>query len=277
MRKYGNFRRKYPKKSVRKTRKSSRRCNVSKCVKSYVKKTIHRLAENKTIGSALTLPGNPTNAASSGWVTNNVYPLSPNDTTLAISQNASQSGRIANKIRIAKAVLKFVLVPRIYDAATNGFPQPIEVRMFIFSFKNQPVEGVNGSINQFTGLFQNGSGSVGLSNSMADQMNAFNSDVVNVVYQQTFKLGFAAYEGTASVPAAQYYQNNDFKLNVKKTLNVTKYLSKQYGFNDSAHKPTSGKAMYVAFIPTLSTGGSIGASQQMFQIWYDFKLDFEDM
>lgn len=275
MKKYAK--RSYRKRVKRTTRKSSRRPRVSKSVKRYVKRTIHRLAENKTIGSSLNLPGNPTNAASSGWVTNNVYPLTPNDTTLVISQSVSQAGRIANKIRIANAVLKFVLVPRVYDAATNGFPQPIEVRMFIFNFKNQPVEGVNGSINQFNGLFQNGSGAVGLSNSMADQMYAFNPDVVNVVHQQTFKLGFAAYEGTASVPAAQYYQNNDFKFNIKKTINCTKYLSKQYGFNDTALKPTSGKAMYVAFIPTLSTGGSIGASQQMFQIWYDYKLDWEDM
>jgi len=262
---------------ARRTRKSSRGPRVSKSVKSYVKNTIHRMAENKTIGSQLILQGNPVNAASSGWVTNNVYPLAFNDTTLVCAQSTSQSGRIANKVRIMKAQVKYILTPRIYDAVTNSSPAPIEVRVFIFSFKNQPVEGVNGSINQFNGIFQNGSGSFAFSNSLADQLANFNPDYLNVYYDRKHKLGYAAYEGTGSSITSQYHQNNDHKLNIKNTINVTNYLSKQYTWNDTAAKPTNGKQCYIAFIPSLAAGNSIGASQQLFNIWYDMKIDFEDM
>jgi len=270
-------RRRYPKKSVRKTRKSSRRSVVTKSVKRYVKRTIHKMAENKTVGSQLQLAGNPTNAASSGWVTNNVYPLTPNDTTLIISQSVSQSGRIANRIRIMKAQVKYILTPAPYNATTNSSPAPIEVRVFIFSFKNTPVEGVNGSINQFNGIFQNGSGSFSFSNTLADQLANFNPDYLNVYYDRKHKLGYAAYEGSGSSIASQYYQNNDHKLNIKNTVNVTKHLSKQYVWNDTALKPTSGKQCYIAFIPSLAQGNTIGATQQLFNIWYDMKIDFEDM
>lgn len=271
--------RRYRKRTTKTTKKSSRRpaTRVTTAVKSYVKKTIHKMAENKTIGSSLNLAGNPTNAATSGWVTNNVYPLAFNDTTLICSQSVSQQGRIGNKVRIMKARVQYILTPTPYNAATNSFPAPIEVRVFIFSFKNQPVEGVNGSINQFNGIFQNGSGSFSFSNTLADQLANFNSDYLNVYYDKKHKLGYAAYEGSGSSVASQYYQNNDHKLNVKNTINCTKYLSKQYIWNDTALKPTSGKQVYIAFIPSLAQGNSLGATQQLFNIWYDMKIDFEDM
>lgn len=272
-------RRNYRKRTAKKTstRKSSRRPAVSKSVRTYVKRTIHKMAENKTIGSSLNLPGNPTNAASSGWVVNNVYPLAFNDTTLICSQNVSQSGRIGNKVRIMKAQVKYILTPAPYNATTNSFPAPTEIRVFIFSFKNQPVEGVNGSINQFNGIFQNGSGSYTFTNTLADQIANFNTDYINVYYDKKHKLGYAAYEGSGSSVASQYYQNNDHKLNVKNTINCTKYLSKQYIWNDTALSPTNGKQVYIAFIPSLAQGNTIGSTQQLFNIWYDMKIDFEDM
>lgn len=277
MKRNANYRRRYPKKSVRKTRKSSRRPRVTKSVKRYVKRTIHRLAENKTIGSQLSLAGNPVNAASSGWVTNNVFPLTPNDTTMIISQNNSQQGRIGNKISIRKATLKYILVPTPYNATTNSTPQCVDIRVMIFSFKQDPVNGVNGNISQFSTLYQNGSSSSGFANTLSDQLQSFNTDDFHIYYDKQHKIGASNHTGTGQSAGSQYFANNDYKFNVMRKVSCAKYLSKQYGWNDSTTKPHSGKAVYVAFIPSLATGDQAGASQQYFKIWYDMKLDYEDL
>lgn len=270
-------RRRYPKKSVRKTRKSSRRSAVTKSVKRYVKKTIHRMAENKTISTNLTLPGNPVNAAGNGWVTNNVYPLTFNDTVLICSQSSSQSGRVGNRVSVRKATMKYILIPSAYNATTNSSPQPLDIRVFIFSLKQDPVNGVSGNISQFSTLFQNGNSSRGFSNDLTDQLGNFNKDDFIIYYDKIHKLGNAGYTGTGASATVQYFQNNDYKYNVMRTVNCTKYLSKQYGWNDSTTKPHSGKQVYVAFIPSSAFGSAISSTQQMFNIWYDMKIDYEDI
>lgn len=270
-----NYRRRTVKKSS--TRKSSRRPRVATAVKSYVKRTIHRMAENKTIGSQLVLAGNSVNAASSGWVTNNVFPLTPNDTTMIISQNNSQSGRIANRVSIRKATLKYILTATPYNATTNSTPQPINVRTIIFSFKQDPVNGVNGNISQFSTLYQNGSSSSGFANTLSDQIQSFNTDDFIIYYDKQHKIGASNHTGTGQSATAQYFANNDYKYNVMRKVSCGKYLSKTYGWNDNTTKPHSGKAVYVAFIPSLAIGDSAGPTQQYFKIWYDMKIDYEDM
>jgi len=269
-----NYRKRATKKS---TRKTSRRPGVSKSVRTYVKKTIHRMAENKTIGSQLALAGNPTNASSNGWVTNNVYPLAFNDTTMICTQNNSQSGRIGNKVNVRKAVVSYILTPASYNATTNTEPKPIDVRVVIFSLKQEPVIGINGSISQFGSFYQNGSGSAGFANNLSDQQQAINRDNFCVYYDKKVKLGYSSMPGTGTNTAYQQFNNNDYKLNVMRKIDVTKYLSKTYGWNDSANRPHSGKQVYICFIPSSAVGTNIGATQQLFGIWYDMKIDYEDI
>jgi len=270
-------RRRYPKKSVRKTRKSSRRSAVTKSVKRYVKRTIHRMAENKTISTALNLNANFFNAASNGWVTNNVYPMTFDDTVLICSQNNTQSGRVGNKVRVVKSTTKFCLTANPYSATTNLFPQPVDVRVFIFSLKQEPIIGLNGSVSQFGALFQNGNSSYGPGTYITDQIADFNKDNFVIHYDKMVKVGNATSTGTGSVAGSQYFANNDYHQNVIRKINTTKMLSKIYGWNDSNANPHSGKAVYIAFLPSLASGAVATAGQQPFQIWFNTKIEYEDM
>jgi len=262
---------------ARRTRKSSRGPRVSKSVKSYVKNTIHRMAENKTISTALNLNANFFNATSNGWVTNNVYPMTFDDTVLICSQNNTQSGRVGNKVRVVKSTTKFCLTANAYNATTNLFPQPCDVRVFIFSLKQEPIIGLNGSVSQFGALFQNGNSSYGPGTYITDQIADFNKDNFVIHYDKMVKIGNSASTGTGGVAGSQYFQNNDYHVNVMRKINTTKMLSKIYGWNDSNANPHSGKAVYIAFLPSLASGAVATAGQQPFQIWFNQKIEYEDM
>jgi len=269
--------RSYRKRSKKSTRKSSRRPRVSKSVKSYVKKTIHRMAENKCISTALNLNGNFFNATSNGWVTNNVYPLTFDDTVLICSQNNTQSGRVGNKVRVVKSTTKFCLTANTSNGTFNLYPQPVDVRVFIFSLKQEPIIGLNGSVSQFSALFQNGNSSYGPSTYITDQIADFNKDNFVIHYDKMVKVGNASNTGGGAVASSAYFANNDYKLNVMRKINTTKMLSKIYGWNDSNANPHSGKAVYIAFLPSLASGAVGTAGQQLFQIWFNTKIEYEDM
>lgn len=262
---------------ARRTRKSSRGPRVSKSVKSYVKNTIHRMAENKTISTTLNLPANYYNAPSSGWVTNNVFPLAFNDTVLICSQNNSQSGRVANRVRVVKSMTKFALTFLPYNATTNTTPQPVDIRVFIFSLKKTPNSNLTGSTNQFGGLFQNGSASSPPSTYVSDMLQDFNKDEFIIYYDKIFKLGNASNTGTGADAGRAYFATNDYKYNILRKINTTKMLSKQYGWNDASTSPTSGKQVFIAFLPAMASGDIGGTTKQSFQIWYQQNISYEDM
>jgi len=269
--------RSYRKRAKKSTRKSSRRPRVSKSIKRYVKRTIHSLAENKCVSTALNLNSNFFNAASNGWVTNNVFPLTPDDTVLTISQNNTQSGRVGNRIRVMKSTTKFCLTQNAYNATTNLFPQPCDVRVFVFSLKQEPIIGLNGSVSQFSSLFQNGNSSYGPSTYITDQIADFNKDNFTIHYDKMVKIGHSQATGTGGVAGSQYFANNDYKMNVMRKINTTKMISKTYGWNDSNANPHVGKAVYIAFLPSLASGSVATAGQQPFQIWFNTKIEYEDM
>jgi len=262
---------------ARRTRKSSRGPRVTSSVKRYVKNTIHRMAENKCVSTALNLNANFFNAPSNGWVTNNVFPLTPDDTVLTISQNNTQSGRSGNRVRVVKSSTKFCLTQNAYNATTNLFPQPCNVRVFIFSLKQEPIIGLNGSVSQFGALFQNGNSSYGPGTYITDQLADFNKDQFIIHYDKMVKIGNSQATGTGSAANTQFFANNEYSLNVMRKINTTKMISKIYGWNDSNANPHIGKAVYIAFLPSYASGALGGSTQQPFQIWFNQKIEYEDM
>lgn len=255
-------------------RKSSRRPRVTTAVKRYVKRAIHSNIENKLLNWNYNGALLPYNAPTSSWLAYNVHALYPNSTTLSCTQGTGQSNRIGNSIKIQKGMLKFVISPKIYNATTNPFPQPYDIRVMIGYVKNSPVTGP--SFTDFSELFQSGNTFNGPTTTLSDMIQQVNSNSFGILYDKVIKVGSASSTGTGGVAGWQYMANNDYKFNVVRKINITKYLTKTYQFNDTNNNPKSGRALFVWYLPSQAIGESAVSTYQPLNIYTSVDLQYED-
>lgn len=122
-------RRVYRKRPARKLARKSKPM-VGLAVKKYVKRAIHANVENKrssfttfqsfgSFANSTTLYARPLTPASSG--------------SLSIQQGTGQGERIANRVRVMRAMFRYTINPLPYDIGSNAFPTPTEIIM-IFGF-----------------------------------------------------------------------------------------------------------------------------------------------
>lgn len=176
---------------------------------------------------------------------NNVWEMGPNS-SVPMAQGTGSSDRIGNKIRVIKVTMRLIINVAPYDATTNPFPQPTDVRMLILHAKNNPTDVVVSST-----FFEENNSTGAPDDNLFDMLHAVNKDVYVVSHDQLFKCGNAINQGTGGQVAAQYMSNNDYKFNHIIKLDVTKMFPKTIQFNDASSIPTS-------FQPTLVMLGAQG-------------------
>lgn len=241
---------------------------VSSVVKSYVNRTIHKNIENKCVqingGYSF---GNITESPDM-----NAYPMCPLNTFWTISLGTGQGARIGNSIRTRKVYLNYVLRPLGYDALTNPNPQPCEVQMMLGYLKLTP--GTLPVAADFNQLFQAGSSVSAPVGSLRDIVSVINTDYWVIKKKWTHKIGFAEYSGTGSEAVVQYRANNDFKLNVVKRLDITKFIPKHISFND-ANPTAMTKNLFLMHQAVASSGGTFGSTtlQANIEFWIDFHYE----
>jgi len=234
----------------RKGKKTQKKSTVSTAVKNYVKREIHTNIEDKcfqvnpgplSFGNVLESPDF------------NAYPCAPLSGYWFIAQGSGQGSRIGNIIKTRKCYLSYVLRPTAYDAGTNPSPQPSEVRLMLGYVKNTPsFAPIAGDINQ---LFQAGSTSSAPVGTLKDLIATYNTDYWTIKKSWTHKIGYSANTGTGGAGPAQFFQNNDFKLNVVKRLDITKYMPKTCVFNDSS-ATTNTKNLFFMHYAVATNGGT---------------------
>lgn len=231
------------------------RPKTSKYFAKAVRKIVERTEEHKEQQLySLNTPLPPVNAA--GWTGSSIQ-LSPGTTGFPIPQGTGQGQRVGNQIRTRKAWVKGVLHILAYDAATNINPLPTEVRMFIFKDKfNRTGQPPAPALD----LFQTGSTSIGPQNDLVDMILDFNRDRYQIYHDEILKVGTAAYEGTGALPTFQNFTNNDFSLNAKFSVDITKFLPSVIQYNDAGTQPMS-DSLWMMFIPVQAGGGQFGATQ----------------
>jgi len=270
---YGKRRANYKKRPKSTKKRPTKRRGVSAAVKQYVSRSIKVASENKIVNWQYGGQLYPFNAAASAWYSNNFFQISPNISNLTVNQNTHQAGRIGNQIKTVNAVLKFILTPRPYNATTNPTQVPQMMRVVILSSKQTPVD-----IIPFTDfqnyMFQNGSSSVGPLSGILDMVSDFNKDLFTIYYDKKFKLGFAWNSLVQATP--QGYNNNDYKMNIIQKINITKYLAKNYRFNDANSDPTSGKSLYVMFLQCNADGTGSSSIAIQSQIAMDVDYTYEE-
>lgn len=246
-----------------------RKSGVSLAVKKYVKRAIHVNVENKT--QTVNYSGNFGNASANASLY--TYPVTPYTGFMTVGQGITQNTRIGNEIKIRKAYLRYVLRPLGYNASTNVNPVPIQVEMFLGRTRlcpgDIPVAG------DFTVLFQNGSSSIGPVGTLKDLISNVNTDYWTVKKRWSHKLGFGEYAGTGSIAQQQFFSNNDFKLNVVKKLDITKYYPKTLKFNDATNQ-VQGPGLFLWYQAISANGNDSGSTQLTANIDFWIDIQYED-
>jgi len=244
--------------------------SVSLAVKRYVNRTIHTKAENKQI--------NTQNLFSFGNAVANpsmyCFPITPYAGYGQITQGVQSSQRIGNEVKIRKVLFKYILRPNAYNVDSNPFPAPVEVELFLGHTRVCPSEQPVAA--DFNVLFQSGASSFGPGGGLSDIVSAVNTDYWVVKKRWRHKIGYAGYNGSGAIASAQYFNNNDFKLNVIKKLDITKYCPKTLKFNDGNNTTTS-RGLFLWLQAMSASGGTNSSTTLPAAITYWVDIIYEDM
>jgi len=258
------------KKTFRKKSFYAKSPKVANVIKNYVKKEIHREVENKGVQLQYSASLYGVNGSS----TLNAFPVCPYTGLLAIAQGVGQNARIGNTIKTRSLMFKYVLRPLSYDATINNVPQPYEIQMIFCRTKNNPsATPVSAEINQ---LFQLNNAALGPQGTLEDLCIPFNKDYWDILKVVRHKIGYADNTGSGAQVTAQYFANNDFKLNVVNSINLTKHYPKTVKFNDTGASPTTkGIFLLINVIPANSSA-AIPAAQLPVRIHSYIDYQYED-
>ena len=200
-----------------------------------VKSIIHKQAENKQCDFAGQMFPRAWSGAS--FNTQNILPVSPYTSFLQIAQGTTVGTRIGNRITTRKLMMKFIINNLPYNVTTNTLPKPQDITIYFLKCKDTPV-----SLTSSTGLgsfFQATGSAVAPSGNIYDEIKRPNGDVWTVCHKVHVKVGFQYYSGTGNDVTNQLFSNNDYKYNVIKDIDLTKYCPKTVTYNDNNTTPTS--------------------------------------
>lgn len=245
---------------------------VSLAVKQYIKKAVAQSEEVKVANyiSSSALQGFNLGVAATSWYNNCVLPLCPYGGFMNIQQGSGQGDRIGNKIRTKKCVLEYVISPKVYDATTNSNSQPYWVKMWVVTPKDDPT--ALPTIGSFSGFFQSGDTTSYPGGAVADLLYEVNDDLFKLHTYRTHKIGAAVQGGTGGPITWQYFSNNDFSITAKGKIDVTKYLPKEFQFNDNAPYPNNSLAYLVMECVPISgfTNGNLIPLLFTYSLKYEF-------
>lgn len=236
---------------------------------AHIKKVIARMAEHKRANFSASFSF----GASTGttFTTSNIQWLSPNSSYVNIVQGTGQGDRVGNKIRITNAKFSGVIYGNPYHATVNPLPQPQEVRMWFFAPKNSLAQPTS-----YSTFFQNGNSSQNFSGTLLDLTKKINNDDFTYYGHRTYKIGYSAFVGSpGSVVGSGYYSNNDFAMNRKFSIDITKMLPKNILWNDTTTTPFS-RVLFVIFECVNADGSAQGAALLPCSCQYSIDYTFTD-
>ena len=245
----------------RRTRKNRSTKKVSKAVKSFVKKAIHRSQENKVF---IRYGANNTITTASGG--NPTYlNLVPTPT-----QGVAQNQRIGNSIKVVKAYIRGHVNLLPYNASTNPYVGPVYVKMWVCSNKQYNTATISGT-SIATDFFELGSGSAGFQGNMLDLDFTANKDNWIIHKTKTFELGTTAVAGFASANSSAWNDNSRFTRPFYFSLGSK--MRKKLNFVDTATDPTNIN-MFLVFQAVYADGSSSAVNSAEFH--YTSRYEYED-
>lgn len=167
------------------------------------------------------------------WQLDNVHQLTPGSDPgdYAITQGAGQGQRVGNSIRTQNVLLKGILSINKFDGVSNIKSVPVELKVW---FMRRKLNFAPPNVDDMSSIFQDGNSNSGLTGTLRDMIMPFNSDYFTLYKTRSFKLGFAQADSAFNSQA-----NNDFKMNIKYKVNLTRAFPTNITFNDTVAETTA--------------------------------------
>jgi len=229
-------RRKYSKKTsksnakyTRTNRKIVKRSpTLTPAIKSYVKRTIARTEEVKTVVTTLSDLQTGNYALIKPYVSDpGCGIISLTEAMDNIGQGTGQGDRIGNKIRVVKNIFKGYMYA-LNTTDTGGVPT--NVTMYIGRLKAGISTPTNSAIAQ---MFQAGDTTFAPSDDNRSGLWAINKNLWNVYYRKTFKIGGS----TSNI--ANAVSNNDYKAMRHFQVDLSRWMPKIINYNDGNNISTN--------------------------------------
>lgn len=266
---------KYTKKRVYKKRVYKKKIHVKKpvvslAVKKYVKKELHKELENKSVFFEIT-------SFVGSWVgdiTMKMTPLTPYTGYMQIPQGVGEGNRIGNTIRTRKVMLRYVITPNQYNLTTNNKPLPCDFQLFLGNVKQ--YKGVLPTASDVGYLFNNGNSSVAPTGYLTDLISPIDKDHWSIFKTWTHKVGNSIYNSSNGLnPNSEYFANNDYKFNIIRKMDITKYYPKVIKFDDSLYSSEC-NGLFFFYQAIAANGDVIVNGQYPMLMNYSVIFEYED-
>jgi len=245
---------------------------ASKNLKKIIQKEIFRTAETKLVQYYNYSRDLVTPVDSGTFVTNNIFPVGIDPSSITIPQGSGQGNRLGNSVTTRKLVFKGTFVPKPYNATFNTGNQPMQVKMWIFYDKRNPVN----LPNPMADFFQNGNTSKGFQSDLVDMWSPVNTDIYSILATRQFKLGCADYSGDGNSTQNHFFANNDFKYNCNFSIDLTKHYLKNIKFNDTTTVPTS-RGLFCMIEYVAASGAQFPLGNTAVNLQYMISYEYDDM
>lgn len=249
---------------MRKSRVLGKRRRVSKTVKRYVKRAIHRNIENKEIiqyAQNQSLRSAGVGNAPAG------IPLIPQ-----MSVGTGSSQMIGNQIKCQRGVIKGFVNLKPYDATTNPLPAPLWVKMWLVKYI--PFQGQVSALSSidFTTFFKLSGGTANFQGNTFDLTGPINEVQWRVLRTKTFRLGATSYTATGPVSSGSYFDNSH--MSVPFYFNYGRYIRKTLRFQDTGVGPLNANIYLV--IQVVGADGQTETGYVPAEWHYHNHFKFED-
>lgn len=214
--------------AIRKYKKKVFNARVKKAVKSLMEVKTSGLREENMLPLVFVPPDN--NGAGGNQVncdTQNLIDLH----NFQIAQGTGESNRIGNVINVVKQTFRYCIT--MAPQVVNGTAIPVYVRLIFFydraDTNSMPTPYINAN------FIDAGNSSQQFKGDVSDLFYRYNTDRYRILGVRTHKLGWSQngqYTNSATLQN-QLYSNNDSKMTVMGTVDLTKMVVKKQKFNDN--------------------------------------------
>jgi len=254
-------------------------------LRKTIRRQVDKVAEKKEAGIGGMCDLHLIGGAS--WSTQNIFPLTPYPLYLSINQGLGSANRIGDKVKLHKATFTLIMFPRVHNLTSNPSPAPCIVRLWLCTLKpnvEQTIEGVV-SVAQTAWLRAATGADIGATGAFPDLTYPINTDLVTIQKAWTFKIGHMTYvwgDTGGAAPGSElaknsYFANNDFPMYVKRRLKLTKYLPRQWKWDNAAATYINARPHFLVWDCVPCNGVALTEGESMVTVSYRYDVKYIDV
>lgn len=254
-----------PRYKKRKYARKGRKCKVTKCVKKYVKSTLHRNIENKFYTSEAQ---NQVIYCANSNQTPVMFDLIP-----TIAQGSTESQRIGNKIKIMSAVMKICVNLSPYDAIYNGTGGSCYIKFWVVS-NNQRNDATAPTSAEMLTFFKANNSTAPFAGSILDLERVVDTNF-KVHTSKVVRLSVTPTTNT-NIYTSIYGLNDSSPGSAMVTLPIGKYLN-TLKYNDTTSTYVIGKNLWLVTTAVYANGTIVSTNLiKPAQMTYSIVWNYED-